>query len=76
MCSPGPTPLPILGNLIKIASASKYAFLGLHKLAQEYGPVFSLWLGQYRVVVVSGKEELKVREETLNNVVHIEQSFV
>ena len=61
----GPRCFPLLGNLPQLASArassAGVTFLGLHRLSLEYGPLMELWLGpRKRVVVVSGKEELKV----------------
>ena len=55
----GPTPLPILSNLYQVLKADKIIFLALHKLSLEYGPVYTLFLGPKKHVVVSGVSELK-----------------
>ncbi|XP_025971917.2 cytochrome P450 2W1-like [Dromaius novaehollandiae] len=59
---PGPTPLPIIGNLhlVDIRRQDK----SLMKLAEEYGPVFTLHFGFQKVVVLTGYEV--VREALVN----------
>ena len=57
----GPAPYPLVGNIPHIAKKDKIVFKGLHKLACEYGPMFTLWMGPRKFVVVSGVNELKVR---------------
>ncbi|XP_074859931.1 cytochrome P450 2J2-like isoform X1 [Carettochelys insculpta] len=54
---PGPTPLPIIGNLWLLG-------FNLHpetleKLAQIYGNIFTLWLGQCPVIVLHGFQAVK-----------------
>jgi hypothetical protein len=53
---PGPTALPIIGNLFLIdklqTSTSKPKMLA--SLVQKYGPIFRLFLGPYQVVFVTG----------------------
>lgn len=53
---PGPRPLPILGNLLKIAGIPHRS---LASLAKTYGPLMSLKLGSRIVVVVSSPEMAK-----------------
>lgn len=55
----GPTPLPIINNLYHIFKADKIIFLALHKLSLQYGPVYTLFLGPKKYVVVSGMAEVK-----------------
>ena len=55
----GPTPLPILSNLYHIFKADKIIFLAFHKLSLKFGPVYTLFLGPKKHVVVSGVSELK-----------------
>ncbi|XP_019350365.1 cytochrome P450 2W1-like isoform X1 [Alligator mississippiensis] len=54
---PGPSPLPIIGNLhlLDIRRQDK----SLMKLAEEYGPVFTLHFGFQKVVVLTGYEAVK-----------------
>ncbi|KAK9949049.1 hypothetical protein M0R45_004595 [Rubus argutus] len=47
---PSPLSLPILGHLHLLEPLLHRTF---HHLSQKYGPVFSLWFGSRRVVVVS-----------------------
>lgn len=48
--TPSPPSLPILGHLHLLNPSVHRTF---HHLSQKYGPVFSLWFGSRRVVVVS-----------------------
>ncbi|XP_031467623.1 cytochrome P450 2G1-like, partial [Phasianus colchicus] len=51
---PGPTPLPLIGNLLQISpSQTLKSFL---KLRDRYGPVFTVYLGTRRVVVLCGHQ--------------------
>ncbi|XP_042749855.1 cytochrome P450 2G1-like, partial [Lagopus leucura] len=51
---PGPTPLPLIGNLLQISpSQTLQSFL---KLRDRYGPVFTVYLGTRRVVVLCGHQ--------------------
>ncbi|XP_061455487.1 cytochrome P450 2W1-like isoform X3 [Rhineura floridana] len=54
---PGPTPLPIIGNLhlLDIKRQDK----SLLKLAKKYGPVFTLHFGFQKVVVLTGYEAVR-----------------
>ncbi|XP_008238686.1 PREDICTED: cytochrome P450 81E8-like [Prunus mume] len=47
---PSPPSLPILGHLHLLRPPVHRTF---HRLSQKYGPVFSLWFGSRRVVIVS-----------------------
>nr|XP_021513164.1 cytochrome P450 2S1 isoform X2 [Meriones unguiculatus] len=47
---PGPTPLPLLGNLLQLRPGALYP--GLLRLSKKYGPVFTVHLGPWRRVVV------------------------
>uniref|UniRef100_A0A6J0UGY9 Cytochrome P450 2W1-like n=1 Tax=Pogona vitticeps TaxID=103695 RepID=A0A6J0UGY9_9SAUR len=51
---PGPRPLPIIGNLHLLDIRRQD--LSYMKISEEYGPVFSLFFGSQRVVVVTGYE--------------------
>nr|XP_060639618.1 cytochrome P450 2G1-like isoform X1 [Anolis sagrei ordinatus] len=54
---PGPMPLPFLGNLLQLNP--KDLPKSLLALSQKYGPVYTLYLGPRRVVVLCGHEALK-----------------
>jgi len=51
--------LPILSNLYHVLKTDSIIFLALHKLSLEFGPVYTLFLGPRKHVVVSGVSELK-----------------
>jgi cytochrome P450 len=51
---PGPTPLPLIGNLLQISPSQ--TLKSLLKLRDKYGPVFTVYLGTRRVVVLCGHE--------------------
>ncbi|XP_073497690.1 cytochrome P450 2A4-like isoform X4 [Phyllobates terribilis] len=48
---PGPTPLPLLGNALKVGSDIANSLM---KLSEKYGDVFTVYLGSRPVVVVTG----------------------
>ena len=50
---PGPTPLPILGNLLSLGTSPHVA---LQKLAEKYGPIMTVYFGSTPTVVLSGPE--------------------
>lgn len=52
---PGPRPLPVLGNLLLLASL-KSKHRELYKLANKYGPIMWLRLGSQGAVVVQSPE--------------------
>ncbi|XP_072918431.1 uncharacterized protein [Hemitrygon akajei] len=54
---PGPTPLPIIGNLHLLDL--KKPDRSFMELSEKYGPIFSIKLGTMRVVVLSGYETVK-----------------
>ncbi|KAJ0061348.1 hypothetical protein NL108_016183 [Boleophthalmus pectinirostris] len=54
---PGPRPVPVLGNLLQLDLKRPYQTLT--QFARQYGPVFSVWLGPHRVVVVAGYKTVK-----------------
>uniref|UniRef100_A0A2K5JVK6 Cytochrome P450 family 2 subfamily S member 1 n=1 Tax=Colobus angolensis palliatus TaxID=336983 RepID=A0A2K5JVK6_COLAP len=55
---PGPTPLPLLGNLLQLRPGALYS--GLMRLSKKYGPVFTIYLGPWRpVVVLVGQEAVR-----------------
>ncbi|XP_027701810.1 cytochrome P450 2G1-like [Vombatus ursinus] len=54
---PGPTPIPFLGNLLQVRTdATLQSFM---ELSKKYGPVFTVYLGPRRVVVLCGHEAVK-----------------
>ncbi|XP_019491778.1 PREDICTED: cytochrome P450 2C23-like [Hipposideros armiger] len=54
---PGPTPLPIIGNLMQLNFKDIPA--SFSKLAKEYGPVYMLYFGSQPTVVLHGYEVIK-----------------
>lgn len=54
---PGPTPLPLVGNLLQLNLKDIPA--SLSKLAEEYGPVYTLYFGSWPTVVLHGYEVVK-----------------
>uniref|UniRef100_H0V296 Cytochrome P450 2E1 n=1 Tax=Cavia porcellus TaxID=10141 RepID=H0V296_CAVPO len=54
---PGPFPLPIIGNLLQLDV--KNIPQSFTKLAKRYGPVFTLYLGSRRTVVLHGYKAVK-----------------
>ncbi|XP_058527977.1 cytochrome P450 2C42-like isoform X8 [Ochotona princeps] len=54
---PGPTPLPILGNILQIDF--KNINKSLTELSKIYGPVFTVYLGMKPTVVLHGYEAVK-----------------
>ncbi|CAI5780737.1 cytochrome P450 2G1-like [Podarcis lilfordi] len=54
---PGPTPLPILGNLLDLKTHDMLT--SFKKLRDQYGPVFTVHLGPRRVVVLYGYKAIK-----------------
>ncbi|XP_077147730.1 cytochrome P450 2C23-like [Ranitomeya variabilis] len=54
---PGPTPLPIIGNMHMVNSTKPHkSFL---EISKKYGTVFSLQLGQEKLVILTGYETVK-----------------
>lgn len=53
---PGPTPLPIIGNLLKLGNKPHHS---LANLADIHGPIMTLKLGQVTTVVISSADMAK-----------------
>ncbi|XP_043844520.1 cytochrome P450 2C23-like [Dromiciops gliroides] len=54
---PGPTPLPLIGNILQLDTKNINA--SFSKLAEKYGPVYTLYMGTQRVVVLYGYNIMK-----------------
>ena len=55
---PGPRPYPFFGSIFS-ARGEKKIFKALDKLSKRYGPVMTFYMGQIRMIVVSGIEEIQ-----------------
>ncbi|KAF0876403.1 CP2A6 protein, partial [Crocuta crocuta] len=54
---PGPTPLPLIGNYLQLNTQQlPDSFM---KISERYGPVFTIYLGPRRIVVLCGHEAVK-----------------
>ncbi|KAH9302967.1 hypothetical protein KI387_014550 [Taxus chinensis] len=62
---PGPTPLPIIGNLHII---SHLPHRGISNLAQKYGPIMTLYFGSLPTIVISSSQ---LAEKVLKTQDHI-----
>uniref|UniRef100_A0A3B3BUB6 Cytochrome P450 2K1-like n=1 Tax=Oryzias melastigma TaxID=30732 RepID=A0A3B3BUB6_ORYME len=60
---PGPRPLPLLGNLLQLDPRRPYK--ALCELSKSYGPVFTVYFGIQKVVVLAGYKAVK--EALINN---------
>ncbi|XP_061561089.1 uncharacterized protein LOC133417371 [Phycodurus eques] len=54
---PGPRPLPVLGNLLQLDLKRPYNTLV--EMSKKYGPVFTVYLGSKKVVVLAGYKAVK-----------------
>ena len=57
---PGPVPLPLFGNLLSLSSKNERRDFALFdRLSNRYGPVMTFYMGQLRVIVLSGTKEIQ-----------------
>nr|XP_060639600.1 cytochrome P450 2G1-like [Anolis sagrei ordinatus] len=54
---PGPTPLPLIGNLLQIKPTK--ILKSLLELHEKYGPVFTVYFGPHPVLVLCGHQAVK-----------------
>ncbi|KAM9134315.1 cytochrome P450 2H1-like [Pangshura tecta] len=54
---PGPVAFPIIGNSLQLNTRNLPQ--SIHELSVKYGPVFTIYLGSLRVVVLYGQEAVK-----------------
>ncbi|XP_027731893.1 cytochrome P450 2C23-like, partial [Vombatus ursinus] len=54
---PGPTPLPFIGNMLQLDF--KNITTSFSQLAEKYGPIYTLYFGTHRIVVLHGYNIMK-----------------
>ncbi|KAM8952488.1 cytochrome P450 2G1-like [Pelodytes ibericus] len=54
---PGPTPLPVIGNLLQVKKGELVK--SLMQMAEKYGSVYTIYFGSRPVVVLSGYQTVK-----------------
>ena len=64
---PGPTPYPIIGNLIQLLSSTE-PYKSLANLSQKYGPIMTVKLGINTTIVISSPE---IAKEVLQKYDHV-----
>ncbi|CAJ0566490.1 unnamed protein product, partial [Mesorhabditis spiculigera] len=55
---PGPTPLPLIGNVLSLVRDPP-GYTVLEKWRQQYGPVFTYWFGPYPMIMVADYQLMK-----------------
>ncbi|XP_066271325.1 steroid 17-alpha-hydroxylase/17,20 lyase-like [Branchiostoma lanceolatum] len=48
---PGPTPLPLIGNLLNLMGADPH--IRMTQMARKFGDVYQVWIGMEKVVVIN-----------------------
>lgn len=78
---PGPTPLPILGNLLKLGTKPHHS---LTQLGKAHGPIMTLELGHITTVVISSatvarealqKQDLAFSNRSVPNALHAHDQY-
>ncbi|KAL7231870.1 hypothetical protein ACSBR2_009989 [Camellia fascicularis] len=78
---PGPVPLPVIGNLLKLGDKPHQS---LAELAKTHGPIMSLKLGRVTVVVISSsamakevlqKQDLAFSNRSIPNALHAHEQY-
>ncbi|XP_072484669.1 cytochrome P450 2C23-like isoform X2 [Notamacropus eugenii] len=54
---PGPTPLPFIGNILQLDLKNIAA--SFSQLAEKYGPIYTIYIGTQRIVVLHGYNIMK-----------------
>uniref|UniRef100_T1DCG2 Cytochrome P450 2J5-like protein n=1 Tax=Crotalus horridus TaxID=35024 RepID=T1DCG2_CROHD len=55
---PGPFPLPVVGSLWRLLGTG-YSERTFRKLAKHYGNVYSMWAGNFHLIIFSGYQAVK-----------------
>lgn len=55
---PGPTPIPILGNLLEL-NKLKPGYEAFGRWRKQYGPVFTFWMANKPFIIIASYEKLK-----------------
>ncbi|CAI2353367.1 unnamed protein product [Caenorhabditis sp. 36 PRJEB53466] len=56
---PGPTPLPLIGNMIEMFSYPPPGTDAFAAWAQKFGKIYTIWMGTEPTIVINGYKDLK-----------------
>ncbi|GMR37053.1 hypothetical protein PMAYCL1PPCAC_07248 [Pristionchus mayeri] len=56
---PGPTPLPLIGNMIPLIASFGHFEDQLHKWRDAYGEIFTVWIGPLPLVMVCSLSQMR-----------------
>ncbi|KAJ4448000.1 hypothetical protein ANN_10010 [Periplaneta americana] len=67
---PGPTPLPIIGNILMFVTKSLVGcFKTINQITENYGPIVRIWGAQKHVVLITDAESIEkiMKNKSLDN---------